>query len=306
MKPFFHYLFCFVAVLAIALSVQSPSFAQGAGNSAGLILFDPASARAAATGEAFSAVTDDIAAFAYNPASLRTLTSSQLSFMYQRGLTDDSRGRFLIGKPIDCGGVGLNVNYYDGGHVDVNNGLTKRSATAKKDFVFSLGAARSIGRVAVGIAGKYISSEIIEQENAAAWAADFGAQVTLHPRWTLGAAFQNIGTNLKYVQKREDLPRIARLGAAWQALKGPLPLLLLAEAPYFFNEEEVRLSAGAETHVGPLAFRVGYKTINELTNFSFGAGFGIQQFSIDYSYGLVSEINDEHNVSFNAKFGKGS
>ncbi len=299
-------LFRLTSLLAIGALAYSQALASGAGNSPGLILFDPGSARAAAVGEAFSAVPDDISAFAYNPASLRTLTSSQLSVMYQRGITDDSRGRFLMGKPIDCGGIGMNINYYDGGGVDVNDGLTKRSADAKKDFVFTLGAARSIGNVAVGIAGKYISSEIIEQENAAAWAADFGAQVSLHPRWTLGAALQNVGTNLKYVNKRERLPRIGRLGATWQALQGPLPLLILAEVPFFFNEEEIRPAAGAETQVGPMAFRVGYKSRNELANFSFGAGFAIRQFSIDYSYGLVSEINDEHNVSFNVKFGKGS
>jgi hypothetical protein len=295
------YKFALLSLVGVGLSATLQ--AETRSQSSGLILLDPASARASSLGEAFSAITNDIAAFAYNPASLRSLSSGQASFMFQRGLTDDSRGRFLVGAPIDCGGVGLNVNYYDGGTLDLVQSGVKRSVTAKRDWVISLGAARMIGPVSVGVAAKHITSTIVETEEAQAWAADVGAQMTVHPRVVVGASLQNMGSSLKYLETREDLPRLARLGAAWKPAIHLFPLLLVAEAPYYIGEKEVRPALGAETSVGPLAFRVGYKTQNDLANWAFGAGFNLNQFSLDYSFGLIEDLRDEHNISFNLKFG---
>ena len=61
------------------------------GCNAGLTLLEAPSARAAALGEAFSAASDDLSAFSYNPASLFTFENSRGSFLYQEGATEDSR-----------------------------------------------------------------------------------------------------------------------------------------------------------------------------------------------------------------------
>jgi len=71
--------------------------AKGNGTSAANTLLNPASARPAALGEAFTAMQDDISAMDYNPASVKSLSSGQASFFYQKGLTDDAHGNFLIG-----------------------------------------------------------------------------------------------------------------------------------------------------------------------------------------------------------------
>ena len=74
----------------------------------GLSLLEPTGARAASLGEAFSAMTNDITAFGYNPASLGSLETGQASFMYEKGLAEDSYGHFLIGTPSQKGsGLGL-------------------------------------------------------------------------------------------------------------------------------------------------------------------------------------------------------
>src|SRR4051812_34477585 len=74
-----------IIVLA-SLAIVPSAHAKGAGTSGGLTLLEPFGARPAALGEAFSAATNDIAAFGYNPASLRSLNTGQASFMYQNGL----------------------------------------------------------------------------------------------------------------------------------------------------------------------------------------------------------------------------
>src|SRR5262249_42958162 len=148
--------------------------------------------------------------FGYNPASLKTLKTGQASFLYQKGLVEDSYGHFMIGSPMRNGSLGLSVGYYNGGSIDLYDGVTQRTVTAQRDMTMALGYAHNIGNVSVGMTGKYLSSELIESAKATAYAADFGLSMGMGSRMQLGAAVQNIGTQLKFVQEGDSLPRIAR------------------------------------------------------------------------------------------------
>ena len=66
----------FQSILLILFASPSVLFAKGAGTSGGLTLLEPFGARTAALGEAFTAVSNDIAAFGYNPASFTRLRGS--------------------------------------------------------------------------------------------------------------------------------------------------------------------------------------------------------------------------------------
>ena len=63
------------AIFSVSLSLLGTGIAQaeGAGSTGGLALIEPSSARSAALGEAFTAMTNDIGAFSYNPATLEWL-----------------------------------------------------------------------------------------------------------------------------------------------------------------------------------------------------------------------------------------
>src|SRR5258706_15813883 len=67
----------FTLTLIIASLMASVGFAGGAGTSGGVRLIESYGARPASLGEAFSAVTNDLSAFGYNPASLKSLESGQ-------------------------------------------------------------------------------------------------------------------------------------------------------------------------------------------------------------------------------------
>src|SRR5260221_13710945 len=104
--------------LTIAMAVlmsTSGLHANGNGTSTGLTLLESPGARPPALGEAFTSVSDDITALGYNPASLGTLTSGQASFLYNKGIAQDSSGHLAIGVPTHLGGLGLSVGYYNGG-----------------------------------------------------------------------------------------------------------------------------------------------------------------------------------------------
>jgi len=279
------------------------SRAAGVGSSAGLTLIEPASARAASLGEAFVARSNDISAFAYNPASLNSLKDSQLSFSYQKRFDDESFGQLLLGTPLKKGALGFSVSYFDAGKLELIDGQTSRTVTAQRDLAVSLGYSIQHKSVSYGVTGKFISSELGETVSGSAVAMDAGIQRLLHPRLRFGAAIQNIGTDLKYINEKETLPRIARVGLSWTAVPNKFPMGLLLEVPYFINEEKFSTSLGLEVLVNLLHVRAGYQIGNGLEGLSVGTGFLINQFSVDYAFGFANELDSQQHLSVSLKFG---
>lgn len=282
-----------------------PSFLLAAGNglSVGQTLNQAPTGRAAALAEAYSAMTNDVAAMNYNPASLGTLQESQASFLYQKGLADDSYGNFIVGLPLAKGTLGFNLGYYDAGSFNYFDGTKQNVITAKRDITSSLGYAVGGNRWSFGFSGKYIQSQLLETSKASALAADFGTQWGFSRSLTFGAALQNIGTSMTYMNDAQSLPRVARAGLQYNVPVAGSHVTFLADAPYYMNEKNLRPAFGLETLVGPMALRAGYSTKGDLAGLSFGAGFNFGKMSLDYSYGLVKDLNATQRVSVAMKFG---
>lgn len=270
---------------------------------AGLTLLEAAGARSAALGEAFSAVTNDIEAFAYNPASLDSLKNGHASFLYQKGLVDDTYGQLLFGMPGKAGSLGLSVGYYNAGDVDLFDGVNQRTVNAQTDLTVGLGFARKVGSVSLGITGKYLSSEIGETAKGTAIAGDFGMAVPLHSRVQMGLAYQNLGTSLKYNNTDNDLPAMARAGFSFLVIPTRAKTLLMVDGLYHVNQSELNPAVGVETQVGPLALRAGYRGGRELEAFSVGTGFVMGSAFLNYAFGLVDELDSRHRVSLGMRFG---
>ena len=98
-----------------------------------------------------------------------------------------------MGSPLPKGSLGFSVGYYDGGELDLFDGVTRRTVAAQKDIVISLGYAQKVGNASIGLTGKYLSSELGEVAKATAFAGDLGLQLPVHPRIRIGAAVQNMG-----------------------------------------------------------------------------------------------------------------
>ena len=292
-------------VVFLSLLASRSILAGGPGTSGGLTLLEAPGARAASLGEAYSAVTDDVAAFAYNPSMLRSLKSGQASFLYQKGMIDDSYSQLMIGSPWRRMGVGLSIGRYDGGNFHLSDGVTERDVKAEQDLVVSLGAAKTVGPVSVGLTAKYLSSTLVESARATAYAADFGLNFTVNPRFNLGGALQNLGTSLKFQSTGDPLPRIMRLGASYTLLPRTGTLLLF-DVEHLFNENENRPALGLETRVGPLALRAGYRHSRDTGEFSVGTGFSWSRSALDYSFGLTDgaqTLNSQHRITYSFRFG---
>lgn len=284
-------------------AVGSPSLTAAGKTDAGLILLDVPSARPAALGQAFTAMSDDVSAYLYNPATLNSLKTGHASFLYQNGIFDDSSGQLLLGHPLHRGGVGLSIGYYNGGDIVLTDGNTQREVTAQRDLMMSLGVARGLGLFSFGVTGKVLSSELAETEHATAYAMDFGLCLALNSRWRFGTSIQNVGSKLKFNEQGDDLPRIARVGFSYLLVPSGFKTNLLVDAPYYVNHEELRPSLGLETLIGPMAFRIGYRGGNNSQEFSIGTGFWLGQANFDYALGIVNDLDSVQRISLGYQFG---
>lgn len=289
---------------ALLLTIAIASQAIAAGTSGGLTLMEAPGARAAALGEAFSAVSDDVSAMGYNPASLKSLKSGQASFLYQQGLVEDSYGQFMIGTPTKGGSLGMSVGYYNGGTIDLYDGSSVRTVNAQTDLSVGLSYANNMGPISIGLTGKYLSSQLIESERATAFAGDLGMSMPVSSRLNMGAAVQNIGTELKFIEEGDSLPRMARAGMAYSFMSNNAATLLV-DGVYHMNEQELRPAAGLEINFGLLSIRGGYKGGND-QEFSIGTGLMIGRSNLDYAFGMMDGLDARHRVSLSMRFGGAS
>jgi len=206
-----NYSLILTALLLTVLGFPSKGLAKGK-TSAGLTLLGPQGARAAALAEAYSAASNDISALGFNPSLLSTLQTGQASFLLKRDVFDSTFGLFHIGRPLKNGGVGMSIGYFDGDSIHVFDGVKESDSTAQRDITVTLGLAQGVGPISFGVSGKYLSSELAETDHATAFAGDFGVNWKLNHRLRIGAAVQNIGSELKFNDEGDDLPRMARTG----------------------------------------------------------------------------------------------
>src|SRR5688572_29142141 len=105
--------FLIILLLCLARLVYAAGVTESA-----LTLLEPTSARTAALGESCAALRNDVNPVAYNPATLDTLRSSQISFLFQRGLGSDNFGHAAVGLPFDKHAFGVDIRSYDSGTID--------------------------------------------------------------------------------------------------------------------------------------------------------------------------------------------
>lgn len=294
----------FVTKMSLLITISLGAAPLMAANRSGALSFlEKSDAKYASLGEAGTAATNDVAVMNYNPAGLGTLRTGQASFMFQKGLTEDAFGRFMVGTPTRRGAMALSVGYYDAGSVELDDGTAVRELSAQKDYMVALGFARNVGGAALGLNAKVLRSTLVEEYSANAYALDFGMQMPMTSRLRIGLAAQNIGRGLKYVEETDRLPTNVRLGASFALRSGMNAPTILLDVPYFLNERETRPSAGLDIPIGPLSLRAGYKDNGESNEMSFGAGFGLGRAAVDYSLGMADQLNTAHRVSVSMRFG---
>jgi cell division protein FtsN len=294
-------LFAFVAFIAIATA----SFASGNGAASMDFLNIGVSARIAATGEAFAALSDGAIAAYYNPAGLTAADNYQIAAMHSEWYQDLRYEYLGLAIPTSLNGnLGASFSYLSLGKIAgySSSNLATGDIAA---FDWSLGVAyghRVWRSLSLGVGAKVVN-EKLDDLSAFGYAADLGAQYRAR-KIGIGVALVNLGPKVKYETASASLPTKIESGIAYYPFGNELAIMTGAGIPF---HGEPSLKAGLEyAYSGLLFVRGGFdsaKRDDKRGGISVGAGFMISRHSLDYAYNVNDALGGTHQFSFVVRFG---
>ncbi len=223
-----NHLICTAAILTMVVAMSSSVFA-GAGRTGAQILELGGGTRAAALGDAFSAVDGDVTSAFWNPSGLGIIQDKQaaISYMdYSQLFGEASEGlyyAFFAGAlPLSASGtLGTTLQLQGQGEIAITTDSPEieRYENLGTNWAWTVSYADTLANgVSAGISGKIIQMKL-GRHSGRAYAIDFGAQYDLPNFLTpirIGAAVQNWGTEIAFIDANQSdpLPRKFRLGTA--------------------------------------------------------------------------------------------
>lgn len=328
-KHMIHYLILIIFLLSLC---YLPSVWAGEPGTTGAnFLKIGMGARAIAMGEAYTAVSNDIYSIYWNPAGLVELEDPEVTFMYNKHFQDivQQIGGYAqplymwkkskhsrIGRKI--GAIGCFFNYV--GIQDIQgydaDGISSGDVKTY-DYAGIVSYARKIkvhnkkrNILSMGSNVKFIT-EKLDKESATSYAIDVGAKYKMKlirkeresDFLSFGIGVYNVGSKVKFVKEKKDLPRSIRAGVAYinKAYGGPLTVAVDGNMP---NDNDFYFSIGTEYWIkNILGLRVGYKSQEDAgIGLRTGIGIKINIFSIDYAFVPYGDLGNSHIINLNIRF----
>jgi len=301
-----------LAPAALLLLAAAPLAAQSGARAenAPILLRLPAGTRALALGNAGVAVADPDAVH-YNPAQLAT--GRGIIFGLQGYGGEGVQGSYAHALAAGAGGLGIGVQYLDfaqpcaacvgdvpGSAAD----LTRDGPLRASALAATVGYARQLFGVRVGVAGKYVEQRAGGTRDGLL-AADVGVGYALGAI-SVGLAVQNLGPSMRLPGGVYDLPRRISAGAAFSGLPfGPIDLSASAAIAHVADADDGDLVAGGGVEVAwswldghSVAGRVGLKSKTEQGDspLTLGAAFTRDRITIEYAFQPLEQVDDSHRI----------
>ncbi|MBI4778802.1 PorV/PorQ family protein [Candidatus Desantisbacteria bacterium] len=281
-------------------------------------------ARAAAMGGAGGALIGDPGCVYYNPAGLAGLGTFSLASSHVEWFQDIKQEHLGLSKRLKIGfeeeardlGVGacnlyfLHMNKIKGTYIiGESNYQPSEEFTASGYLAMFTYACYFSPDALFGVNLKVIREEI-EKEDAMAVAFDLGALYrTRIKNLTAGVSLQNMGSEMKFMEKKAALPLTLRGSIGYAMLNKELLLLIDINKPI---DNELHIRAGIEYWLTPwLGLRAGYRSDVD-TGSGFGGGLGIKLkrqgeekttiYKFDYAFVPCGEVGDSHRASLAVEF----
>ncbi|MDI6781245.1 MAG: PorV/PorQ family protein [bacterium] len=263
--------------------------------------------RASAMGKAFCAVADDVSAVYYNPAGLGQIKRGQINLEHTRWFEDVGYTCVSGVYPLKTMSIGGFANMLLTDEMQTTT-EAKPQGTGKTfreiDGIFGMSWGINLtDHISVGATGK-ICSQRIGDKDAVGFASDVGFLCkTKHVG--LGLALQNIGADIKFIDKGFALPATIRTGLVWTnswlTISGGMTNIL--------PEKKTVACVGLEGWIlNTIALRGGYDSED---GHGFTAGFGARtpgrtsssSLEIDYAYLPYEKFEAAHRLSASVRFG---
>lgn len=296
-------------LLMLGVLLAVPAFADDPGSATAQFLKTGQGAGPMGMGGAYAALAGNVNSLYWNPGGMGEVATPEILFMHNNNYVDISNQYLGFVYPVEewAGTIGLGVTYQDYGDIDRTlitgaTTYTTNGSFGANDLAIAVGyGTRLDPSYTVGMNLKYIRSKI-ESEDANAFAVDLGL-LWREPEspFSVGIALQNLGTKMKFISRRDNLPLNFKLGVAYRVLP-ELTFALDMNKPI---DNDVLLNAGAEYWLADMfALRLGYDGMNEAGNgMTAGAGFRFEDMCVDYAWVDGGDLDDAHRVSLNFAFG---
>ena len=261
-------------------------------------------ARLSGMASAGAASVHGISALSYNPAGLAAITGPEVAFSHSKWLMDSSH---------DFVGFGTTIGKLKGNKVAIGVGVTRLANSSfdgrADDRSASGGYSASDQAVSLGCAVKYIQSSIAGVK-AEAFAVDLGAKSRLSGLpVTLGFGVQNLGSGIKYLSQRDNLPLSVNAGVSAAIMPG---ISLAFDVKRLVYDKQTVFSAGTEyamitaANMG-VALRGGYGLTgltanNEKSGLSVGAGLMGLGAELDYAISPETGLGSVQRITLKKKF----
>ncbi len=293
----------FKSLLLIVVFTTAPSLLYAV-TATDNVLSQSLGARPLGMGEAFTAVSDDVNALLWNPAGLSTIKKAEASTMFNQGIAGSGNTFFGFVKPDKRynSAIGVSIFIMDGGSFEYNSpmGITK-NYKAQMDYLTSVSYSKKVRdfddwALRAGVNGKFLVSTLVEQYSSDSFTADLGLMFQNKKGVNLGLLMQNYGGGLKYLTVSESLPSAIRVGASYTGGD-------------FFNGyttsiESVSGTSASGFHAGVeyvyaklISVRVGFKSGYDLGALTYGVGFNIKGYQLDYAVNSMGELGNTNKIS---------
>ena len=292
-----------IAIVIVVLG-YGMSYAQSESGSFLFMLIGSGS-RAAAMGEAFTAVSGDAGAPYFNPASAAHMQSSEISLMHVSYLTDASMEHFSA--ITRSGDLRFGLGLYLGQTSDIERRDSNPSSEPlgtfdDHNFTLSVFLARPFGdRLSLGNSLKWAYQKL-DIESASAFAIDLGAIYMPLPELALGMSVRNLGTRPKFIDKPFDLPREVRIGASCSPMEDSRLRGIIFSGdyviPHWGNKSNKFNLGGEYIYQDMFSLRAGYGINYDSRGFSIGGGISFRAYFFDYAYvPSKNDFSDTHRLT---------
>jgi tetratricopeptide (TPR) repeat protein len=295
----------------LVLSAAGTAHAQDGGTQSPFAL--GAGSRAISLGRAFMSVADDASALYWNPAALRNVQTKQFMGMYMPLYGDFTEATYTylgVSYPtLNAGAIGVGFMHI-GADFEGYDALSIPTGTenySETQFLIGYAFQRNIPYIA-GTLSTGVNVKIANQQIAGASSTspgiDLGFQYSpeFAQRLSIGLHFQDlVGPEYKLFTEADKQDRTIMFGMGYTHLLengSAFRLMLQLDSP---ERADAKFHLGGEYAFSQFAaLRAGYDD-GEVT---FGVGFSISAFGLDYAFLNRETAGSSHPVTFTAQYGR--
>ncbi|OGR45250.1 MAG: hypothetical protein A2X35_03120 [Elusimicrobia bacterium GWA2_61_42] len=301
-----------VTLLVLFLLIPSAKLSQALESGADFLRIDT-DARAGAMSSAGAASAMGISAITYNPAGLASMGKGEAALSHSAwylGSAHDFVGAGFA-LPGSAGWkMGLSLTRLSSGSMEGRTASrAKAGGYSAYDQAASLGLARQYGLYSVGGVVKYIESSIAGVKGTG-YAVDLGLKRGIRGApVSVGVAVQNLGTGIKYISQRDQLPLSVSAGIMFMPVGG---FMLNFDARRYVYDKYTAYSLGTEYALfgGPgsmsgLSLRGGVNggaAQSAAGAFSAGAGIKLMNADLDYALSPEGKLGSTQRITLKKKF----